>query len=147
MHLLCILKPARVTVRSNSEGYSGKYISTEVKQAFRGLPPSPQGLAEVSLAEAGASFRRTIQLTATLSSSTALCHAFAGQCCCPLSLPDPTSQAQPASIICNLPTITFGNLGSQGHGTAKPAGLRGVGRETNTTFSGKDQLWHLLSHG
>lgn len=52
----------------------------------------------------------------------------------PLSFPEPTSLAQPASVICNLPTINFGHLGFQGDGTAKPAGFRGVDWETNATL-------------
>lgn len=57
----------------------------------------------------------------------------------PLSLPDPASQTQAASAICNLPTISFGQVVSQGHGTvpstAKPVGFREVDWGTHAIFS------------
>lgn len=71
-----------------------------------------------------------MQLIYLLFCSTAIHQVFSNQCCVPLSLPYSASQPQTASAICNLPTISFGQVVSQGHGTvpstAKPVRIREV---------------------
>lgn len=131
IHNVHIFKPGRTTavilriILEKASPQKQSFPCSAFQSTF-----TKQGLAEGSLVQTGASFRGTMQLIYLMFCSTAIHQVFSNQCCVPLSLPYSASQPQTASAIGNLPTISFGQVVSQGHGTvpstAKPVRIREV---------------------